>query len=58
VHIQKYMPLILRVITPIRRPSTKLNKPAIRITTGRDSVWSIAEVYTPTPKNAAVASEM
>jgi hypothetical protein len=53
----KYMPLSLRVIRPTKRPREKLNEPAIRITIGKGNAWSIAEVYTPTPKNAATASD-
>jgi hypothetical protein len=53
----KYMPLSLRVIAPTKRPSKKLSEPEIMITTGKGNAWSIAEVYTPTPKNAAVASD-
>jgi len=52
------MPLSLRVIKPNRRPSKKHNKPAMRVTKGKGNAWSIAEVYTPIPKNAAVASEI
>jgi hypothetical protein len=58
VNIQKYIPLSLRVVKPTKRLNRELNKPAIMIITGKGNACSIAEVYTPTPKKAAVAREM
>jgi len=53
------MPLSLRVKAPIGRARQKLVRPPIHITAGKDNaVPSIAEVYIPTPKKAAGASEM
>ena len=57
VNTAKYMPFSLRVVKPTKMPSTKLNKPAIMITTGKGNAESVADVYTPIPKNAAVAIE-
>jgi hypothetical protein len=55
----KYMPLSLSVRRPINRASVKLKKLARRITRGRASSFpSKADVYTPTPKKAAVAREI
>jgi hypothetical protein len=53
------MPLNLRVKAPIGRARQKLVRPPIQITVGNDKVVPrIAEVYMPTPKKAAGASEM
>jgi hypothetical protein len=55
----KYMPLSLRVSRPMKRATMKLTRPLIMITAGKGSACpNIAEVYTPTPKKAADASEM
>jgi hypothetical protein len=59
VNMMKYMPLSLRVSRPMKRASIKLTRPPMTITTGRDNACpSIAEVYTPTPKKAADASDI
>jgi hypothetical protein len=59
VNMMKYMPLSLRVSRPIKRASIKLMRLPARITTSRGNVFPMrAEVYTPTPKKAADASEM
>jgi hypothetical protein len=59
VNMMKYIPFSLRVSRPTHKASIKLNKPPEMITTGRGNTFPInAEVYTPTPKKAADASEM
>ena len=59
VNMIKYMPLSLRVSKPIKIARMKLTRPPIAIKTGRGNASpSTAEVYTPTPKKAAEASEM
>jgi hypothetical protein len=57
--MEKYMPLSLRVITPTSRDRKKLKNPPIMITKGRGRLCpSTADVYIPTPKKAAEASEI
>ncbi|GAH95193.1 unnamed protein product [marine sediment metagenome] len=59
VKIAKYMPLSLRVKAPTGRATQKLARPPIPITIGRGNASpSMAEVYMPTPKKAADASDM
>jgi hypothetical protein len=53
------MPLSLRVKAPTRRARQKLARPPIPITAGKGNKNPMrAEVYTPTPKNAAGANEI
>jgi hypothetical protein len=53
------MPLSLRVKAPTRRARQKPVKPPIPITIDKgNSKPNRAEVYTPTPKNAAGANEI
>jgi hypothetical protein len=59
VNIVKYIPLNLSVKAPMRKARQKLAKPPMRIKMGKNNdLLNIAEAYTPTPKNAAGASEM
>jgi hypothetical protein len=53
------MPLSLRVKAPTRRARQKLARAPIQITIGKENAFpNRAEVYMPTPKNAAGASEI
>jgi hypothetical protein len=59
VNMMKYIPLNLKVRRPINRARIKLNRLPARITIGRGNAFpNRAEVYMPTPKKAADASEM
>jgi hypothetical protein len=59
VNMMKYMPRSLRVRRPIKMASIKLSRLPATITTGKGNDFpNRADVYTPTPKKAAEASEM